>query len=139
MNWLKKLLGMEAPKPEPADAVSIRKISDSLYEIRIRGVLHKGALDRSESLVERDLAKGTSDLKALIILDNFKGWRKGDNWGDLDFFIRHGNAKISKIAVVGEAKWKDETLIFLLAGKRQGEVRYYTPGDEHQARAWLDQ
>jgi hypothetical protein len=39
--------------------------------------------------------------------------------------------------VVGEPRWKDETLAFLAAGHRTGKVRFFMTGQETQARAWL--
>ena len=83
-----------------------------------------------------DIEHGAKDLKLLIVLSDLRGWKRGDNWGDVDFFARH-EADIVRIAVVGEAGWKSGTLTFLGAGRRRAKVEYFTPDQKLQARAWL--
>ena len=90
-----------------------------------------------EARLEQAVADArAADLKVLLILDDFRGWKRGDDWGDLDFFSRY-EASIAKIAVVGEPRWEAETLLFLGAGRRKGRVQYFMPHFEGRARAWL--
>ena len=137
MKWLQKLLlGKKDRSASSANVSSFQKESADTYVLRISGVLGKTALDRFQSIAAQDIARGIKGLKVLVLLKEFQGWRQGDDWGNLDFFLQH-EANIAKIAVVGEGRWEEETMTFLAAGHRSGEVRYFAPGQEQQARAWM--
>jgi hypothetical protein len=45
-------------------------------------------------------------ISALFLLENFRGWQRGDEWGDISFLVEH-DKDIAKIAVVGEEEWRD--------------------------------
>ena len=45
---------------------------------------------------------------------------------------------ISRIAVVGDEKWRDLMYAFLAKGFRQTLVEYFLPGDLEKARGWLE-
>jgi hypothetical protein len=136
MKWLKSLFGGKSREAGPALVATVQKEAGNVYVLRIGGVLNKATLDRIQSIAAQDIARGAKDLKLLLILGDFRGWRRGDDWGDIDFFARH-EASIARIAAVGDARWEDETLAFLAAGHRSGEVRFFETGREPQARAWL--
>ncbi len=104
--------------------------------MRLGGVLNKAKLDNIQAVARRDIEAGSNALKVLLILNDFRGWKSGDNWGDLDFF-EHYESCIAKIAVVGDIRWKPETLLFLGVGQRRGSVSYFLPLNEREARAWL--
>lgn len=87
-------------------------------------------------MARHNIEAGAQDLKVLLLLDDFRGWKRGDDWGDLDFFSRYEEF-IAKIAVVGEPRWEAETRQFLGAGRRKGQVQYFLPHFEGRARAWL--
>jgi hypothetical protein len=76
-------------------------------------------------------------IKGLAILDDFRGWKRDGNWGDMTFLIEH-DKNIAKMAVVGEEKWKDSFYAFLAKGFRQAEIEYFLPSDVAKARAWLE-
>jgi hypothetical protein len=79
---------------------------------------------------------GASDVKVLILLTDFLGWKRGNDWGDLDFFAKY-DQKIARIAVVGDRRWETEMMMFLAAGYRKGEVRFFDPQEGTKARVWL--
>jgi hypothetical protein len=136
MTWLQSLLGgKETKPPAPTSSATVQREDGNVYVIRIGGVLNRGTTDRIQTFAVQDIARGVN-VKMLLILDGFQGWRKGDDWGDIDFFSRY-EAGIAKIAAVGGEEWKTSTLLFLGAGHRTGEVRYFAPGQEAAARAWL--
>lgn len=134
MNWINKLLGRN--QPTASVTASLRKDAANLYVLRIGGLLNKATVDNIQAVARRDIETGATNLKLLLILQEFRGWKRGDDWGDLDFFAKYEN-QISKLAVVGEPRWKDETLLFLGAGRRTGEVRYFLDSQEAAARSWL--
>ena len=134
MNWLQKLFG-KTPAP-PSVAATFRKEPNGVYALHIGGTLNKATLDNIQAVARHNIEAGAKDLKVLLFLDDFRGWKRGDDWGDLDFFSLY-EQNIAKIAVVGEPRWEAETLLFLGAGRRTGQVRYFPPHYEGRARAWL--
>ena len=116
-------------------SVTITKESENLFVVTIQGVYTYD--DQKE--IEKH-AEGNTNLdrkvKILILAEEFSGWGKEGNWGDLTFMYEH-DAQIEKIAVVAEDKWEDEILMFLGAGKRQAAVEFFTVGEIQAARDWL--
>jgi hypothetical protein len=76
-------------------------------------------------------------ISALFILDNFHGWKRDGNWGDISFMTQH-DQEIVKIAVVGDEQWRDLVCAFLAKGFRTAAVEYFVPSDLPKARAWLE-
>jgi len=70
------------------------------------------------------------------MLENFSGWKRGADWGDISFMSEH-DKDIAKIAVVGEDQWRDSIYAFLAKGFRDAEVEFFLPGDLQKARVWL--
>ena len=134
MKWLQKLFG--AAPAAPAVTASFRKETGGVYTLRIGGTLNKATLDNIQAVARHNIAAGAKDLKVLLILEDFRGWKRGEDWADLEFFSQY-EACIARIAVVGEARLEEETLLFLGAGRRRGAVRYFPPHYEGKARAWL--
>jgi len=76
--------------------------------------------------VQAGAAKGLKpdvNIKLLIILEDFKGWERGSDWGDMNFYAEHGD-KITKIAIVGDPKHETDWMMFTGAGfpARAGEI-----------------
>ena len=75
-------------------------------------------------------------ISALFLLEDFRGWKREGDWGDVSFLSEH-DKDIAKIAVVGDEKWRALVYAFLAKGFRQAAVEYFLPGDLTKARAWL--
>ncbi|HSK30394.1 MAG TPA: STAS/SEC14 domain-containing protein, partial [Candidatus Limnocylindria bacterium] len=88
-------------------------------------------------VVALDAIKRWGKIKGLLILEDFQGWKRDANWGDIKFLIEHDD-DIAKIAVVGEETWRDPFYAFLAKGFRSAAVEYFLPADLAQVRAWLD-
>jgi hypothetical protein len=104
-------------------------------------VLHiNGTLLRSEFGKLQDTTAGDIDAGAqpriLAILEDFNGWEKGADWGDLEFLFSHSH-EIAKIAIVGETRWETEALAFAGAGSRRAPVKFFPSEKQAEARAWL--
>jgi hypothetical protein len=85
---------------------------------------------------ERRLPKDVAGLRILLYLRDFKGWEAGTDAMSLDAFVAR-DQKIEKLAVVGDEKWKDSMMVFLGAGYRQAQVKFFPPAAIVAANAWL--
>ena len=68
-------------------------------EIHISGIFKRAELSAFETEMASRIEAGDRPL-LLIVLENFAGWEKGEDWNNLDFMFSHGD-KIAKIAIVG--------------------------------------
>lgn len=100
-----------------------------------------GEIDKTEVTQIQAAALGAiqrcGKIRALFILDNFHGWKRDGNWGDISFMTQH-DQEIVKIAVVGDEQWRDLVCAFLAKGFRAAAVEYFVPTDLPKARAWLE-
>ena len=108
---------------------------DRLLVLRVGGELKKSELDAVQSeFLQKIAVSGT--VKLLVLLENFTGWERGEQWGDTDFFFSHRD-DFEKIAVVGDPRWEAQVLAFTGAGLRKGPVKCFPETGEPEARAWL--
>ena len=116
-------------------SVTIQKEADGLLVIGVDGVLTFDDLKEAEKTAHEAIV-AESKTKILLLAEKFSGWGKEGDWGDLTFMYEY-DPYIEKIAVVAEANWKDEMLMYLGAGRRQAEVEIFLEDKEEDARDWL--
>ena len=116
-------------------SVTLTKESENLFVASVDGILTFDDLKKLENKGRQDF-KLEVDIKLLVLAQNFSGWGKEGDWGDLTFFHEY-DPHIEKIAVIAEDKWKDQILMFAGAGRRQASVEFFLPDEEEDARDWL--
>jgi hypothetical protein len=108
---------------------------NGVLTIKITGKLTKPELES----VQKDAAEiltTQGKMSVLVIAQDFEGWEKTGDWGDLsgqDSF----DPNVKKMAIVGEKKWEDLALLFAAKGLRKFPIEYFPPSDLARARAWL--
>ena len=102
---------------------------------KISGELSKAEVSQIQAAALKAIQR-SSKISALFILENFQGWTKEGDWGDIRFLIDH-DKDIKKIAVTGDEHWRDLICAFLAKGFRQAQVEYFRPADISKARVWL--
>ena len=108
---------------------------DNLYRVELGGTFLKEESDRcQEQLV--DAIGRIGPIRLLFVLQDFAGWERGGNWNDLSVYFRYGD-QIERIAIVGPERWRDETMLFAVAGLRRAPVEFFDEGSLAAARAWL--
>jgi len=116
-------------------SMTFTKESDDLFVIKLQGTLTFKDLKEAESKASERIDR-SQKTKVLILAEEFSGWGKGGDWGDLTFMYEY-DSNIEKIAVIAEANWKDQMLMYLGAGRRHGEVKFFFYDEEKDARDWL--
>ena len=115
--------------------VTIEREKGNLIVLRITGLLRKSEWDAVLATEARQWGP-TTHVKVLVILEDFKGWERGADWGDITFLDTYGD-QIDKIAIVADAKWEVEILAFAGAGFRRAPVKFFPVSQITSARAWL--
>ncbi len=116
-------------------SITISKESENLFVSTIKGVFTYDDQKEVEKHAGSNINPGQK-IKILILAEEFSGWGKEGDWGDLTFMYEY-DPYVEKIAVVAEDKWEDEILMFLGAGRRQAAVESFLPGENQAARDWL--
>jgi len=115
-------------------SANVEQQSDRLFLLRVGGELKKSELDAVQNeIVEKMTVR---PVQLLVILKDFTGWERTEDWGDTDFFFSHRD-DFGKIAVVGQPSWEAQVLAFTGAGIRKGPVKFFPETGEAEARAWL--
>jgi hypothetical protein len=110
---------------------------DNVFRIELRATLRQREFEQCQEQVLHEASR-VGPVRLLFVLDRFEGWDSQDNWQDLTFFVRHGDA-IERIAIVGEERWRDLALMFAAADLRKAPVEYFAEQDFVKARNWLTQ
>ncbi len=116
-------------------SAGIVNTANGIVTVKISGTLKRPELAALEKAAV-ELFRQQGKMRILILTENFQGWERGDDWGDLSF-MRENDRHMEKIAIVGEKKWKDLALIFTGKNYRECPVEYFQPEDISQAQAWL--
>ena len=111
------------------------KESENLFVVQIKGIFSFEDLKEIENKVRAEI-NHSQKIKLLILAEQFSGWGKDGDWGDLTFMYEH-DPYIEKIAVVAKGKWKDQILMFVGADRRQASVEFFLDDGEEDARIWL--
>src|SRR4051812_45969822 len=114
---------------------NIRHDSENIYVLRISGTLLRSEFGNAQDATAIAIDAGVKPC-LLTILENFEGFERGADWGDLEFLFSHSN-EIAKIAIVGEPRWEPDALAFAGAGFRRAPVKFFPPNQLAGARAWL--
>lgn len=117
-------------------AFAMLDASGPIISAEISGELTKSDVDQIQAAA-MDAVRRCGKISALFILEEFQGWKREGEWGDVSFLTEH-DREIVKIAVVGEDRWRDLIYGFLAKGFREAAVEYFLPADLAKARVWLN-
>lgn len=117
-------------------AFTIIDATGPIFSAKVSGELSKSEVSQMQATA-LDAIRRCGKISALLILENFRGWKREGDWGDITFLTEH-DKDISRIAVVGDAEWRDLIYAFLAKGFRQAVVEYFLPAELAKARAWLE-
>ncbi len=83
-----------------------------------------------------DLIPQQGKISVLTIYEDFQGWSKDDSWEDVSFQEK-SDPYIKKMAIVGEEKWRELTLMSVGAGFRNFPIGYFQTAELDKAKEWL--
>ena len=116
--------------------ITVQHEGANIYRLDVSGRLGKPEFDRSQESLSAEIRR-IGPVRLLFVLSQFEGWEQNPNWADLSFYVAHGDS-IDRIAIVGDERWKNETLMFASADLRRAPVEFFSsPNALEEARAWL--
>jgi hypothetical protein len=115
--------------------IALHRESAGICRLDVSGVLQRAEYRQCEAELKTELER-TGSVKLLCVLRGFEGWEPNVEWSDLAFYVKYGDA-ISKIAIVGDERWRSEMLMFAAADLRKAPVEFFPEAELTRARAWL--
>lgn len=109
--------------------------TDDLAIFHVSGKLGKDEYVKAQLEIGKT-AKTAGKMKILIMLENFQGWQAEKGWGDTSTEVV--DQHITKMAIVGDEKWRDLVVTFTLKGLRPVSIEYFDSVNLDAARQWLD-
>lgn len=109
---------------------------NNLVVFKVSGKLGKAELDKAQSECEVMIQK-SGHVKILVVMENFTGWERTEGWEDMSFSERN-DPYLKKLAIVGDAKWRDLIFAFTAKGLRPLPIEFFKADQEIDARKWLD-
>jgi len=114
----------------------ITGVHDGILTLVVSGRLTQEELAAAQAEAARSITTTTGKIRFLVLAEDFAGWEKGGHWSDFSFQQRH-DEDIERMAIVGEERWRDLTLLFTSKDLRPFPVEFFTPERLAEARAWL--
>lgn len=116
-------------------SAEIAKESGHVLTMKVSGTLSQAELAGMQSAAAGVLSTG-GRWRILVLTENFQGWERGGTWNE--FSVMDHDAGIERMAIVGEPRWEEMTLLFTAAGLRPFPIRYFEPAQAMAARHWLE-
>ena len=115
--------------------MTMHREGGNVYRLEVQGTLRKLELEQCQNALIEDFGRA-GPVRLLFVLDGFTGWAPHDDWHDLTFYVKHGGA-IERIAIVGDDRWRSQSLMFAGADLRNAAVEFFSREKAADARAWL--
>jgi hypothetical protein len=106
-----------------------------VISLKVTGKLTKAGLGRLQNAAITGI-ENWGKVRALIVLENFRGWEKESGWEDISLSSDH-EQKVEKLAIVGPQEWKDLVYAFVGKGLRPMAIEFFLPSQLEEARMWL--
>jgi hypothetical protein len=116
-------------------ACEIIVIEGDLMTVRIGGLLRLAEQQAVQRAAE-DLIGMNGTVRMLVLAENFQGWSREDDWGDVGFLMAHGDS-VARLAIVGEERWKDDAYAFAGKGFRTTEIEFFPVSALREAERWV--
>ena len=83
---------------------TIQRENNNTYVLRLSGTLLRSEFGKAQDATTEAIDTGV-EPRILAIMENFSGWERGADWGDLTVLFTHSN-EIAKVAILGDPKWE---------------------------------
>lgn len=113
----------------------IIKIDGDVVTVHLRGLMLLSDQKALQNMTRDFIERGVQP-KVLVLTEGFDGWEKSEKWAEDDLLLEQAD-EIAKIAIVGEPRWEESMLMFVGAGLRSTEIKFFNPSLVAEAEQWL--
>ena len=116
--------------------VSVSFEEGNLVVIRGSGVLKRAEVDSAKRKIYEHILVHGKIYALMLIEKGFINLEALVSWEDIeeDAVIQ---PNVARLALVGDWRWRDQALIFVMTAVASFQVEYFKPEQEDFARAWL--
>ena len=115
-------------------SAEIASVAGHVLTMKVSGTLTETELASLQAAAGKIISTG-GKWRLLVLAENFKGWERGGAWNDFSFSDR--DASIERMAIVGDRKWEDLSLMFTAKGLRSFPIEFFAPEQLGAAQDWL--
>lgn len=108
---------------------------EGILTVKVKGRLNQMDLLATQKAAA-DILREHGESRVLLVAEDFQGWERGGDWGDLSGQLEL-DQYAKRIAIVGDRRWKVLALLFAGKGIRRVAIEYFFPPELDKARAWL--
>lgn len=114
--------------------IDIQHLEDNIIAVTASGTLTEEDYETLTPRLERE-AEQHDSVRLVWEMKGFEGWQPGALWEDAKLDTQL-NSEVSKIAMIGEAKWHD-WMTQLSKPFAAGELRYFDETERDAAYTWI--
>lgn len=116
--------------------VSISFEEGNLVVIRGSGELKRDEVDQTKRQIYNYILANGPIYMLILIDEAFKSFEAFASWEDIeeDAVIQ---PNVKRLALVGDLRWRDQALLFLITAVASFQIEYFKPEQEEFARVWL--
>jgi hypothetical protein len=115
-------------------SAEIASVAGHVLTVKVSGTLTEPELANLQAAAARIIGTG-GKWRVLVVTHNFAGWERGGAWNDFSF--SDSDASIERMAIVGDRKWEDLSLMFTAKGLRAFPIEFFVPEQMSAAQDWL--
>jgi hypothetical protein len=116
-------------------SAEIVSAENGIITLKVTGQLTQPELAQAQRTMGAIL-RMKGKMRILVLVEDFQGWDKAGNWGDVSFLNEH-DQNMERMAIVADEKWKGMTFMFTGKGLRRCLIEHFKPEDAAKATAWL--
>ncbi|MBC7445040.1 MAG: STAS/SEC14 domain-containing protein [Polaromonas sp.] len=116
--------------------VSVSFEEGNLVVIRGSGELKRDEVDQTKRQIYNYILANGPIYMLILIDEAFKSFEAFASWEDIeeDAVIQ---PNVKRLALVGDLRWRDQALLFLITAVASFQIEYFKPEQEEFARVWL--
>ena len=117
-------------------SISVCIEASNTIVIRASGVLMRAEVDETKHQMFAHLMENGKALLLMVIEPGFSNLQAFASWDDIAI-DRYIQQNITRMAIVGDLRWRDSALLFFLNSVVPFQIEYFKAEQEEFARVWL--
>ena len=119
----------------PAMPMTVRHERENVYRVEVQGLLRSSEFEQCQDVLRAEIDR-VGPRAAAVRPRRVRGLGAERRLAG-PVVLRHPRRPIERIAIVGDERWRSETLMFASADLRKGPVEFFSPEQIAGARYWL--